>query len=426
MKRKLQFLSIVALTTFMGIQAVKAQTALPGTIEAETGTLAGGAFITNGNGGTLNVVSGFINSGRFAEYSVSVATAGYYDMSVVYLNTSVATNSTSGIRVSIPSLPYNVFGGGFLPAAGSTEAYATATKTGFYLPAGTYIMKVENYLASAGVNINIDSFTVTASTTGRTTVGSVVNITNTNTASNVIEAENYDLGGEGKTSSDTTLGNLNVPPGTTVAYRADNTDVGTSASASNGFVVGGVIANEWLEYTVNVADAGSYKLEITYASGNASTNVTNGKITAATYDTAGTKLNDLIQAPNEIYVSGNSNWNDFRVIESSAFNLNAGTNQIIRISMGAGSVNLDKFKFIYQGPSLGVNDISSKITKVNVYPNPSKNGKFSLSESTKWEVYSISGAKVKQGEGELIDISSAAKGVYILKTESVTKRIIFE
>lgn len=426
MKRKLQLLGVVAMTTLMGLQMVSAQTALPGVIEAETGTLYGGVVQNSGNGGTLNVISGLYGTtARYAEYPVTVATAGFFDVSVVYLNTSVATNSTAGLRISIPALavPYNVFGGYFLPAAGIFSAYATATKAGFYMPAGTYTLKVEN---PSGIGINIDNLTFT-SAAGRAKFGTAVNVTSANTATNIIEAENYDLGGEGITFHDTTLGNATAALLTTVSYRADNIDIAASVGVvSNDYLVSNVIGGEWMEYSVNVADAGAYKFEITYASGNPATNVTNGKLTAATYDTSGTLLTELIPTATPIYVAGNSNWQDYRMIESDVFNLGAGANQIIRISLGGGSINLDKFRLVYTGPSLGVNSFSANSKALNAYPNPSANGVFNLGEASKWEAYSVLGSKVAEGEGTVVNLSASSKGVYLIKTVKGTTKVVFQ
>jgi hypothetical protein len=69
---------------------------------------------------------------------------------------------------------------------------------------------------------------------------------------------------------------------------------------------------------------------------------------------------------------------------------------------------------------------SVAIKSVTSYSNPSSTGIFNLGEDTSWEVYSISGVKVKQGKGKLVDISNAAKGVYLLKTTNETIKLVFQ
>jgi hypothetical protein len=68
-----------------------------------------------------------------------------------------------------------------------------------------------------------------------------------------INAEDYDLGGEGVAYHDTSAGNWGT------ADRQDDVDI--EASTDGGFDVGWLDAGEWLNYTVNVPAAGSYVLD---------------------------------------------------------------------------------------------------------------------------------------------------------------------
>lgn len=78
-----------------------------------------------------------------------------------------------------------------------------------------------------------------------------------------IEAEDYDLGGEGVGFHDLTPGNAN---GNT--YRNDGPDVEVSILGGqvNGYDVGWIQAGEWLTYTVNAPAAGYYNLDAAFAS----------------------------------------------------------------------------------------------------------------------------------------------------------------
>jgi endonuclease/exonuclease/phosphatase family metal-dependent hydrolase len=73
-----------------------------------------------------------------------------------------------------------------------------------------------------------------------------------------IQAEDFDNGGEGLAYHDTTTGN------TGGAYR--QTDVDIEPATDGVYDVGWTAAGEWLNYTVNVASAGSYLLEARVAS----------------------------------------------------------------------------------------------------------------------------------------------------------------
>jgi endonuclease/exonuclease/phosphatase family metal-dependent hydrolase len=73
-----------------------------------------------------------------------------------------------------------------------------------------------------------------------------------------IEAENFDNGGPGVAYADTTPGNDGG------AYRS--TDVDIQPSSEGGHNVGWMWPGEWLDYTVHVAQAGSYSVQLRVAS----------------------------------------------------------------------------------------------------------------------------------------------------------------
>ncbi len=75
----------------------------------------------------------------------------------------------------------------------------------------------------------------------------------------ILQAEDYDLGGEGIAFHDTTPGN------TGGAYRQDDVDIETANGVTD---VGWIRDGEWLTYTVSVTRAGTYNLEASVASPN--------------------------------------------------------------------------------------------------------------------------------------------------------------
>lgn len=75
-----------------------------------------------------------------------------------------------------------------------------------------------------------------------------------------IEAENYDKGGEGVAYRDTTSGNSGG------AYRSDDVDIRTTTDANGSYNLKSVRASEWLKYSVNIASAGTYSLQLRAAS----------------------------------------------------------------------------------------------------------------------------------------------------------------
>ena len=73
-----------------------------------------------------------------------------------------------------------------------------------------------------------------------------------------IQAENFDEGGEGVAYHDTTAGNAGG------AYRWTAVDI--EPAPTGGYDVGWIDAGEWLNYTVDVASAGTYLLQLRVAS----------------------------------------------------------------------------------------------------------------------------------------------------------------
>lgn len=76
----------------------------------------------------------------------------------------------------------------------------------------------------------------------------------------IIEAENYDNGGQGVAYNDFNAGNIGG------VYRSNDVDIYPRTTANNGFVVNDARAGEWLKYTINVPTAGIYDINVRYAS----------------------------------------------------------------------------------------------------------------------------------------------------------------
>lgn len=82
-------------------------------------------------------------------------------------------------------------------------------------------------------------------------------------------------------------------------------------------------------------------------------------------------------------------------------------------------------KAIFSSNQLSVD--KNNIEKISVFPNPSSNGVFQIKNKTpqNWKVYSITGKKMIEGKGNLIDISSYAKGLYILKIKNSFVKLLY-
>jgi hypothetical protein len=79
----------------------------------------------------------------------------------------------------------------------------------------------------------------------------------------LIEAEDFDDGPAGIAYGDGSSGNYGG------AYRGTDVDVEATTDSGGGYNVGWITAGEWLEYTIDVAEAGAYALEARVASDGA-------------------------------------------------------------------------------------------------------------------------------------------------------------
>ncbi len=138
-----------------------------------------------------------------------------------------------------------------------------------------------------------------------------------------IQAENYDLGGEGVAYHDEDAGNSgNV-------YRSDDVDI--TGDASDGYKVGWTIAGEWLEYTVNVASAGIYQWEARVSM--------SGDSAAFHMSLDGSDITDAVQ------VMGTGSWDTYTTLTGTTNTaLSAGTH-VLRISIDESYCNIDWVSF---------------------------------------------------------------------------------
>ncbi|MDB5256777.1 MAG: Carbohydrate binding family 6 [Chitinophagaceae bacterium] len=153
-------------------------------------------------------------------------------------------------------------------SATATDADGTISKVEFYN--GTILIGTSTAApySFAWINVASGTYSISAKATdnsGASTISSFVTITVKpslvietpygGTPVNIpgkIEAENYDLGGEGLAYHDSETANQGG------AYRADGVDVQATTDAGGGYNVGYTLEGEWLNYIVNVTESGNY------------------------------------------------------------------------------------------------------------------------------------------------------------------------
>ncbi len=218
----------------------------------------------------------------------------------------------------------------------------------------------------------------------------------------VIEAENYDLGGEGYSYHDSDGINQGGE------LRNDGVDIETGGS---GYFIGSTVTGEWLEYTIDVSESGKYDLRIFYSSVKTGGDA---RISVSFPDESINFVTNFVLPPT-------TEWSVYKDFSLGLVNLEKGIH-VLRIEVAYRAFNLDWIKLIGTG-NVGINEISAR--RLNVFPNPSGNGIFTIEKHQKWEVFSIDGIKITEGEGTIINISQYPNGLYLLKTMESYTRIIF-
>jgi uncharacterized delta-60 repeat protein len=194
----------------------------------------------------------FAKAGEWTEYTVLANDAGTYSASIVY----ASLKGGGRFHLEVDGKP--VTGTLTLPATGDWQKYQ-----GFFLPridlaGGRHVVRLAmDANDGTGYVANFDravfsriTFSVTTPFKGTPFV-----------PNQRIEAEDYDLGGQGFSYRDGDLQNV------TGAYRpGEAVDVEASGDAGGGFNVGYAKANEFLVYSLNVPAAGAFALQARVAS----------------------------------------------------------------------------------------------------------------------------------------------------------------
>lgn len=201
-------------------------------------------------GGGYNVAWAF--AGEWLNYTVTVVTAGTYDIDV-----RVASSGAGGaFHIEIEGVDKT--GRMTVPDTGGWQTWTTVRRTGVALSAGPQVWRLvmdANGTTTAVGNFNYVRMTAQAVSTpyGGTPVA----------LPGIIQAENFDDGGAGWGYVDTTSGNSGAQ------YRTTDVDIERTSDGGSGYSLGWVFAGEWLTYAVNVGMAGTYDFDVRVASAGA-------------------------------------------------------------------------------------------------------------------------------------------------------------
>ena len=221
--------------------------------------------------------------------------------------------------------------------------FATLTSGGTFaynwtgLSAGNYSVtaKATDTLGGISVASNAITFTVNAGSASPTPYGG--------TAAAIpgrIEAERYDLGGENVAYHDTTSGNSGAQ------FRSDGVDVEPCTDTGCGYNVGYVVAGEWLKYTVNVTQSGTYAIGFRVASLYGS---------QLHLEVDGVNVTGLMTVPNT------GGWQAWQTITKSGVSLTAGSH-VLRLYADGANFNLNWIEFassVHYPPTISISNSTS-------------------------------------------------------------------
>ncbi|WP_236037996.1 carbohydrate-binding protein [Belnapia arida] len=210
--------------------------------------------------------------------------------------------------------------------------------TGTPTAAGTYTIGViaSDGTANATANLALTVAPSTPTPTNQTPFGAAPIAVGASPIS--IAATQFDLGGQGVAYNDTTP---NTDQGGT-AGRNEGVDV-----VGNNQAIGWIANGEWVEYTVNVQQAGRYNLVF-----NAAT-LDPGRTITASSERNGT----VYETSNTVAVVDTNSYTAFALTQAAQLDLDAGV-QTVRLTFNGGPLDLQSFNFAFvppdgQGPVSG-------------------------------------------------------------------------
>ena len=226
----------------------------------------------------------------------------------------------------------------------------------------------------------------------------------------VIEAEQFDLGGEGVGYHDLSASNTHL------AFRNEGVDIEACTDVNGGFNLAGIQSGEWTNYSINVLQQGFYDFNFRVAatSGGKSFHI----------EINGVDVSGSIAVPNT------AGWQAWQTVNVPSVQLNAGT-QNLRLVMDSELFNVNYIEVIdLLSTTIGEN--ASKLDAI-IFPNPCRNElHFQLSsdfaEGAQVEVYSMCGqiifSQKTQNQIGSISLENLSEGIYQIKFSSPSKVVM--
>lgn len=166
-----------------------------------------------------------------------------------------------------------------------------------------------------------------------------------------IEAERFDKGGEGLSFHDSD----SKDEGDASNKRTDGEGVDL-VKGNSGTVIGYTAVNEWLEYTINVKEAGKYSYEATVSSGTTNSGF---RISLVNADGSLTTLANI-----SVPQTANNDWGTYKAVTGNFLKELPAGQQILRFTITGANCNIDKVKLTCVEPN-AINEVTAEPTETN-------------------------------------------------------------
>ncbi len=262
---------------------------------------------------------GYIRAGEYLKYSIDSTIAGNFTLTLRAANPDTTSKAVTVYVDGVPAGQVSIGGTG-----GWTAYRDFASATPLSIPAGRHVVT----LAFEGVTrLNLDWLGLSAGTAPTTTTPTptppfqTVPYGSGNTIPGRVQAENFDRSGTAAAYSDTTVANEGG------AYRtSEPVDIETVNGITD---VGWIRTGEWLVYTLNIADDGTYTASFNAANPDAASKPVDVYVDGAEVGTA--------------QIGGTGSFGTFRTF-ACTIALTAGTHQL-KLVFPSTRLNLDYIEF---------------------------------------------------------------------------------
>jgi hypothetical protein len=248
-----------------------------------------------------------------------------------------------------------------------------------------------------------------------------------------VYADNYDLGRIGYAYNDADYENAGGSMTTWnqgASYRNDGVDIEPcSDPSSNGYDVGWIDTGDWMQYTVNVAETGTYDIGVRYASNQAG-----GQFLL--------KMEGDLLTPSAVAVPVTGGWQNWQTLTDSGVALTSGTHAF-RFQAFSPGFNVNSFTFVAVPTGVKSRNRGSFTSNLGQnFPNPfnpTTTMSYQLSANcyVTLKVYDVLGrevatlldGKMSEGDHEVVwDASGFPSGIYLYRLETSgfvqTKRML--